>query len=117
MVPAGLIGGDLGLLLNTGNARLAGSRRVVVDTVGATSGLAVLSTERGTIGPRYGRRGEAGTEWDLRVGSVISFKGIEVRDKRVLTVKVSGIIFPSRNTVSLTESTRGTDRLANWPRT
>ena len=117
MVPAGLIGGDLGLLLNTGGARLGGSRRVVVDTIGAASGLAVLSTEGGTIGPRYSRRGKAGTEWDLKVGSVINVNGIIVRDKGFLTVKVSGISFPSRNTVSLTESTRGTDRLANWPRT
>ena len=81
MVPAGLIGGDLGLLSNTGNARFDGNRRVVVDTVGAASGLTVLSTERGTIGPRHGRRGKAGTEWDLRVGSVINVKEIIVRDK------------------------------------
>ena len=117
MVPTGLIGGNLGLLLNTGGAHFGGSRRVVVDAIGAASGLAVLGTERGTIGPRHGGWGNAGTEWDLRGGSTINIKGIEVSDKELLTVKVSGIIFPSRNTVSLTESTRGTDRLANWPKT
>ena len=66
MVLAGLIWGDLGLLLNTGSARLDGSRRVVVDTIGAAGGPAVPITERGTIGPRDSRRGKAGTEWDLK---------------------------------------------------
>ena len=52
-----------------------------------------------------------------KVGSIINFEGITVGGKTLLTVKVSGIIFPSRSTVSLTESTRGRDRLANWPKT
>jgi len=67
VVLAGVIRGDLGLLLNAGGARLDwGRRRVVVDTIGAGSGLAVLGAERGAICPGDGGRGKAGTERDLR---------------------------------------------------
>ena len=71
---ASLIRGDLGLLLNTGGALFNGSRGVIVDTIGTGCGFAVVSSERGTIGPRYGRCGEARTEWDLRVRGVMNLR-------------------------------------------
>jgi len=68
---------DLELLLNAAGAILNGrGRRVVVDTIGTGGGLAVVSAERGAIDPSHGRRGNAGTEWDLwvRVQSAMSLE-------------------------------------------
>lgn len=69
-VLAGLIRGDLKLLLNTGGTVFNGrGRGVVVNTVGICGGLAVVSTERSAISPSNSRRGNARTEWDLIIGT------------------------------------------------
>ena len=62
-----LLRGDLGLLLNAGGALLNGVKSVVVDTVCTSDCLAVVSAERGLIGPGHGSCRNARTERDLRV--------------------------------------------------
>ena len=111
-----LIGGDLGLLLNTGGAVLDGSGGVVIDTVGTVGGLAVISTERGAIGPRYGGCGNARTEWNLKGKKRNEPQVDRGESSKSLTVNVSGRTFPLRKTVNFTESARGRDRLANCPK-
>jgi hypothetical protein len=67
---ASLIREDLELLLNADSAFLDGSGTVVVDTIGASGSLAVVSAEGGGIGPIHGRRGKARTVWDLSIKNV-----------------------------------------------
>ena len=68
-VPASVIRRDLWLLLNTSGAvfETTGTRSsVVVNTIGTVGGLAVVSAERGAIGPRRGLRRKTRPEWNLQ---------------------------------------------------
>lgn len=109
-------------MLNIGSAVLGvvsvvRGRSVVVDAIGSVGGLAVIGTERGTVGPSYGRSRNERTEWNLAVPEVIKPRENSRKISRLLTVKVSGKNFPSRKTVNVTESLRGSDWLANCPQT
>jgi hypothetical protein len=110
-VLATVSGGDLGLLLNTGSAIIGiiGRRSIVVDAVGTVGGLAVVSTEGGTIDPSHCRSRNARAERNLRVSVMIKPRVNSRKVSMLLTVKVSGTIFPSRRTVKVTKSLRGSD--------
>jgi hypothetical protein len=110
-VLATVSGGDLGLLLNTGSAVVVviGSRSIVVDAVCTVGSLAVVSTEGGTISPSHCRSRNARAERNLRVLVMIKPQVKSRKVSMLLTVKVSGTIFPSRRTVNVTKSLRGSD--------
>lgn len=116
---ATIFSGDIWLLLNPVCAVLVLIRgeSVVVETVRGFGGLAVVGTERGAIGPGYGQRRNLRTEGDLGTRNGIKGRVNVGKRSRLLTVKVSGEVFPTRKTFNLTQSLRGSVWLANCPKT